>query len=95
MGRPPMRHAVSGLVVDQAGTPIKASLEITDENFPHQRVFGRPIETDDAGRFVLQLIEGRRYSLQAVAYNPRLESDVLEVAESGDLSNVRLILHPR
>jgi hypothetical protein len=62
---------------------------------PLRSVSGMNAESDGNGRFSVTIFEGRQYIVFAEDLRSRTLTQVVEVAESGDPVNVRLIMTPR
>ena len=95
--RLPTRVA-AGVVVDEAGEPVKAGVYVFDSEEPLAPVFGLEAETDVQGQFHMSVFEGRHYQISAgVPPEPedryRLASDPTELPENGKA--VRLVLRKK
>jgi hypothetical protein len=88
-------RTISGVVADDQGVPVKgAYMRVVDTEFPLDVVFGTHGETDDAGRFTVKALEGRRYFVQAVRYEPKGLASAT-VKDSGDVANLKMVVKPR
>ena len=74
--------AISGIVVDEAGRPVRDARLVPRANTPAPHIFRAPLITGDDGRFVFSVVENGKYSLHATRYlgaAPNTEAQVAVV----------------
>ena len=94
-GPPFQTRTIAGIVVDERGSPVPGVfLSAYDDEFPLTPVFGVRAETDAAGRFSMAALDGRGYLVFATRYG-RNESATADIPQSGDVTNLKLVVTSR
>ena len=93
---PPLqKRSLSGIVVDEQGVPVAGALvDVGDLGFPYAPVSIASGTTDSAGRFEVQVLDGRPYGITASSFRPARHGVLMLPETKGDVKDLRVILRP-